>query len=400
MKLALLATFLCLAAALPKVRQVRNLNNPNRLRGEFIVVLHPADTESNNVAYASSVAAKMIGISSKINVIKSFTNLKHPMLYVKTTDEAVMNQLFQLSEVSFIESNLYELMIEQCQSQETTDTLWGLSRVSSVERPSYATATYSYSSSDGRGVRVYVLDTSVRLSHNDFDGRGEFGYNAVGGSNDDNNGHGTHCAGTVLGTLYGVAKGATVVAVKVLSDAGFGSTAGIIDGINFMVGDVALKGVPGVGSMSLGGGANSAMDEAVNDANAAGVPVVVAAGNSNANACNYSPARASGAITVGATTISDGLSSFSNYGTCVDILAPGSNILSAYIGDDDDSATLSGTSMACPHVAGEVAAFLSENPQATPAQVKAHLDSSSTKDAIDLRGTSGTPNYLQYSSCA
>jgi len=400
MKIALVAAFLCLAAALPRVRQVQNLNNPNRVRGEFLVVLHPGVVKADNAEYASAVAAKVTAISSKINVLKSFTNLKHPMLFVKTSDEAVMSQLFKLSEVSFIESNLYERMIEQCKSQDTTDVLWGLSRVGSKEQPEYETATYSYSSEDGNNVRVYVLDTSVRLTHNEFTNRGEMGHNAVGGSDDDNNGHGTHCAGTVLGTQYGVAKGGFVVAVKVLNDGGSGSTAQIVEGINWMIGDVAEKGVRGVASMSLGGFANSAMDQAVNDADEAGIPVVVAAGNSNGDACNYSPARASGAITVGSTDINDRLSSFSNHGTCVDILAPGSNILSAGIGDDDDTDTLSGTSMACPHVAGEVAAFLSENPEATPAEVKQHLDSSSTQDAIDLRGTSGTPNLLQYSSCA
>lgn len=399
MKIALIAAFLCLAAALPNVRQVQNLNNPNRVAGEFLVVLKPAATQAVNVQYAKSVAAKISAISSKINVVKSFTSLKHPMLFVRTSDESVMSQLFQLQEVKFIESNLYEKMINDCGSQQTTNEIWGLSRVGSRAMPDpYSSATYSYTPEDGNSVKVYVLDTSVRTTHNDFGGRAVFGYNAVGDNqNDDRNGHGTHCAGTVAGTLYGVAKQASIVAIKVLNDYGFGSTAGIIEGIEWMVQDVGQG--AGVGSMSLGGGANAAMDQAVNDADAAGVPVVVAAGNSDADACLSSPARAEGAITVGSTDISDGLSSFSNWGTCVSILAPGSNIKSAWIDNDDSTANLSGTSMACPHVAGEVAAIRSANPSLLPAQVKAVLYESATIDAIDLRGTSGTPNVFQYSEC-
>jgi len=190
------------------------------------------------------------------------------------------------------------------------------------------------------------------------------------------------------------------VAVKVLGDNGSGATSGIVAGLDWMVGDVQTRGVRGVGSMSLGGGANTALDSAVNSAVAANVPVVVAAGNSNGNACNYSPARAASAICVGATDNGDNLSSFSNWGTCVDILAPGSSILSASHLSDTGSRTLSGTSMACPHVAGWVATYLAANPNASPSQVMSALQSGASEDYINLRGTSGTPNLLQYSSCA
>ena len=151
--------------------------------------------------------------------------------------------------------------------------------------------------------------------------------------------------------------------------------------------------------MSLGGGANTVLDSAVNSADAANVPVAVSAGNSNNDACNQSPARASGAITVASTDNTDTLSSFSSYGTCVDIMAPGSSILSASHLSNTGERTLSGTSMACPHVAGLVASYLADNPNASSSQVKNYLDSSSTKDAINLRGTTGTPNFLMYSSC-
>jgi subtilisin family serine protease len=312
-----------------------------------------------------------------------------------------MSQLFQLDEVDSIDVDMFQHMIEQCSSQSTGSRLWGLTRVSSRSSPNYGSGTFSYSSSDGSGVRVYIHDTSIRLTHQDFGGRAVFGANFVGGSNADNHGHGTHCAGTATGNEFGVAKAATVVAVKVLGDSGSGATSGIIDGLNWMVGDVQSRGVRGVGSMSLGGGANTALDSAVNSADAANIPVAVSAGNSNADACNQSPARASGAITVAASDINDVLSSFSNYGSCVDIIAPGTSILSASNLSDTGSTTKSGTSMSCPHVAGVIANYLAKNPNASTSQVKSYLDSSTTKNAIDLRGTgSATPNYLMYSSCA
>ena len=403
MKVALFLTFVCLAAALPKARQVNNMNHPDRVPGEFLIVLHPPATKGSNFIYATKVASKIAAISSKITIMNSFTALRAPILHVKTSDESVMSQLFAISEIDSIDVEMVQHMIEQCSSQTTGSRIWGLSRVSSVTMPDYGSATYSYGSTDGQGVYVYVLDTGVRRTHNDFGGRTENGQSFVGSDptdTGDRNGHGTHCSCTVLGTEYGVSKGATVVAVKVLSDLGFGSTTGIVAGINYMVDDVASRGIRGVGSMSLGGGANTAIDSAVNSADAADIPVAVAAGNSNADACNSSPARASGAITVGSTDNTDTLSSFSNWGTCVNILAPGSSILSCGITSDTATDTLSGTSMACPHVAGLIANYLSANPNASSAQVRSYLDSSSSKDQINLRGNDNTPNFLMYSSCA
>lgn len=399
MKIALFAAFLCLAAALPKVRQVENLNNPKRLAGEFLVVLHPTVSKASNFRYTNNVAAKIAAISSKIDIVKMFTSLRSPTLYIKTSDETIMSQLFQLHEVNIVEANVQQHMIEQCSTQSTGSRLWGLSRVSSRQQPSYPGAEYSFDQSGGANVRVYVHDTGIRTTHNDFQGRSEFGANFVGGGNDDVHGHGTHCAGTVMGGEFGVSKAADSVAVKVLGDSGSGSTAGIIEGLNWMVADVAQRGVRGVGSMSLGGGFSSAMNAAVDSADAADVPVVVAAGNSDWDACSFSPASAEGAITVGATDNTDSLSSYSNWGSCVDILAPGSNILSCGNSNDFAEATMSGTSMACPHVAGLVANYLGENPDASSAQVKSYLDSSSTPDVIDLRGTSGTPNLNMYAVC-
>ena len=375
------------------------MDHPDRIPGEFLIVLHRPAGKVSNLVYATDVASKIVRLAPTVTIVNMFTNLMAPILHVKTTEEAAMNQLFQLHEIDSIDVDMYQNMIEQCQSQSTGSRLWGLSRTSSRDQPNYGSATYSYGTNDGAGVRVYIHDTSIRTTHQDFGGRAQFGANFVGGSNADNHGHGTHCAGTADGGEFGVGKYATLVAVKVLGDNGSGATSGIVAGLDWMVADVQSRGVRGVGSMSLGGGANTALDSAVNSADAANIPVAVAAGNSNGNACNYSPARASGAITVGSTDNSDTLSSFSNWGTCVDILAPGSSILSCGISSDTATATMSGTSMACPHVAGAIAIYLADNPNASTSQVKSYLDSSSTKNAINLRGTSGTPNNLLYSVC-
>jgi subtilisin family serine protease len=400
MKVALFLAFVGLALALPSGRQVENLNNPDRVLGEFLIVLHrPANTDTR-FQYATQVASKIVSLAPQITILKIFSNLLTPILYVKTTEDAVMSQLFQLDEVDIVEADVYQNLIQQCSSQSTGSRLWGLSRVSSRSAPNYSTATFSYSSGDGSGVRIYVLDTGTRITHEDFAGRSEWGNNFSNDGNDDRNGHGTHCSGTAMGSQYGVAKGATVVAVKVLGDSGSGQWAWSISGLDWMVGDISNRGVRGLASMSLGGGISSSVDAAVNSAVDAGNPVVVAAGNNNGNACNYSPARAEGAITVAASDNGDNLSSFSNWGTCVDIIAPGSSILSAWWTSDTATNTISGTSMACPHVAGLVANYLSANPNASPAQVKSYIASSTSKDMINLRGTTGTPNYLMYSSCA
>ena len=398
MRLVLFATLVCMAAAVQKMN-VGNMNHPDRVPGEFLIVLHKPAVSSMNVQYASSVAEKIAALSSKITIVNKFTNLMSPIIHIRTSDEAIMSQLSAFDEVSSIDVDMVQNMIQQCSSQNTGSRLWGLSRSSSRSQPDYSSATYSYGNNDGNGVRVYVHDTSIRLSHNDFGGRAVFGANFVGGSNNDNNGHGTHCAGTVGGAEFGVSKSTTLVAVKVLGDSGSGSFSGIIAGLDWMVGDVQSLGVRGVGSMSLGGGRNTALNSAVDSADAANIPVVTSAGNSNNNACNQSPAGADGAITVASTDINDNLSSFSSWGTCVDIMAPGSSILSASHLSDTGSRTLSGTSMACPHVAGLIATYLSENPNASSSQVKSYLASSGTKDAINLRGTSGTPNNLMYSVC-
>ncbi|GAB3853951.1 hypothetical protein GCM10029963_46150 [Micromonospora andamanensis] len=243
----------------------------------------------------------------------------------------------------------------------------------------------------------YVIDTGIRTTHSDFGGRATWGTNTVDSNNTDCNGHGTHVAGTVGGSAYGVAKATRLVAVKVLNCSGSGTNAGVIAGIDWVTAN-AVK--PAVANMSLGGGASTSVDNAVINSINSGITYAVAAGNGNAlgqrqNACNYSPARAAAAITVGATQSNDAAASFSNFGTCVDILAPGVSITSGWHTSDTATNTISGTSMASPHVAGVAALVLSANPSWTPQQVRDYLVNNSTPNVISNVGT-GTPNQLLY----
>ena len=267
---------------------------------------------------------------------------------------------------------------------------WGLDRIDQRNRPLSGTYTYNWT---GSGVRVYVIDTGIRTTHTQFGGRASNVFDAFGGNGQDCNGHGTHVAGTVGGSTYGVAKSALLRGVRVLNCSGSGSTSGVISGVDW----VRVNRInPAVANMSLGGGVSSALDTAVNNLANSGVAIAVAAGNSNANACNSSPARAANAITVGSTTTTDARSSFSNFGTCLDLFAPGSGILSAWFSSDTATATLSGTSMASPHVAGVAALYKQANPSASTTTVRNAIVNNATTNVISNAGT-GSPNRLLYS---
>ena len=268
---------------------------------------------------------------------------------------------------------------------------WGLDRIDQRDLP----LTNSYTDgTEGAGVHAYIIDTGIRRTHAEFTGRMGNGYDAVtsGGTANDCNGHGTHVAGTVGGTTYGVADKAILHAVRVLDCNGSGTNSGVIAGVDWVRAN-AIK--PAVANMSLGGGASSSLDTAVSNSIAAGITYAIAAGNSNANACNYSPARTANAITVGATTNTDNRSSFSNFGTCLDIFAPGSTITSAWSTADTATNTISGTSMASPHVAGAAALVLSSNTTATPQTVRDTLVNSATLNKVINPGT-GSPNRLLF----
>ncbi len=272
---------------------------------------------------------------------------------------------------------------------------WGLDRIDQRDRPLSASYTYTPT---GSGVRAYIIDTGIRASHAQFGGRVVSGFTSIndGRGSSDCNGHGTHVAGTVGGSTYGVAKGVTLVPVRVLDCAGNGTDAGVIAGVDWVTQN-HTAGQPAVANMSLGGGISSALDTAVNNSINDGVTYAVAAGNEySANACNVSPARVANALTVGSTTSTDTKSDFSNIGTCLDLFAPGSSIQSAWYTSDTATNTIDGTSMATPHVAGVAALYLQNNPSATPSAVNNAIVTSATTNRLTGIGT-GSPNRLLFS---
>jgi cerevisin len=286
---------------------------------------------------------------------------------------------------------------------------WGLARISHRDKLSLGSFNkYLYDSEGGEGVTAYVVDTGINIEHDNFDGRAVWGKTIPYNDEDvDGNGHGTHCAGTIGSVTYGVAKKADIVAVKVLRSNGSGSMSDVIKGVEYVANDHIKNGKDrkaSTANMSLGGGNSPTLDLAVNAAVDAGIHFAVAAGNEDQDACNSSPASAANPITVGASTLADDRAYFSNWGKCVDLFAPGLNILSTYIGSKSATAVLSGTSMASPHVCGLLTYFLSLQPDSdsafaegkidiTPAFLKAKLIEYGTKNVLsDI--DANTPNVL------
>jgi len=267
----------------------------------------------------------------------------------------------------------------------------------------YPSSSFTYNAT-ASGVDAYIIDTGILTTHQEFGGRAVGGFSSIGTSTNwtDQNGHGTHVAGTVGGATYGVAKNVNLYAVRVLDGSGSGTTSGVIAGINWAITHHTSR--PAVANMSLGGGASSSLDAAVQSAVNDGIVMCVAAGNNSRNASNYSPARVSAAITVGASgayptlgTNYDAYASYSNYGSIVDLFAPGSYITSAWYLSTTATNTISGTSMATPHVTGVAALYKSNNPAASPAAVEAALKSASTKGKITGLPT-GTANNLLFTN--
>ncbi len=361
--------------------EIRSADAAEKVPNSYVVRLKDTHAAvSATEATANAVAARNGGGVDRVfgSALRGFT--------VKLSERQA-RRLAADPAVEYVEQD----QVFRADTTQSNPPSWGLDRIDQASLP--LSSTYNYTST-GSGVNVYVIDTGVRISHSTFGGRARNGYDFV--DNDavaqDGNGHGTHVAGTIAGSTYGVAKAATVYGVRVLDDAGSGTTAGVVAGIDWVTAN-AVK--PAVANMSLGGGASTAIDSAVNRSIAAGVTYAVAAGNSNANASNYSPARVAAAITVGATTSTDARASYSNYGSVLDIFAPGSSITSSWSTGDTATNTISGTSMATPHVAGVIARYLQNNTSATPAQVSSALTSGATTGKVTSAG-SGSPNRLLY----
>ncbi|RSN62994.1 peptidase S8 [Amycolatopsis sp. WAC 04182] len=289
--------------------------------------------------------------------------------------------------VAFVEQN----KVLRAEATQTNPPSWGLDRIDQRNLPLDNKYTYPATASN---VNVYVLDTGIRATHSDFGGRVKQGYDFVDNDTnaDDGYGHGTHVAGTIAGAKYGVAKGASLYPVRVLGSDGSGTTAGVISGVDWITKN-AKK--PAVANASLGGGASTALDTAVRNSIKAGITWTIAAGNSNVNAANTSPARVTEALTVAAADRTDRRASFSNYGSVVDLFAPGVSITSAWKDNDTATYTGNGTSFAAPHVAGAAALYLSSHTGATAAQVAQALISASTPGKVTNPGT-GSPNRTLY----
>ncbi|GAA4677683.1 S8 family peptidase [Phytohabitans rumicis] len=364
---------------------VRNAGGETAVAGSYIVVFKNSSVTRDGVDKASrDLAARHAG-----TVARTYRAALRGFEIKASAKRAA--QIAADPAVAYVEQN-HTVRIQDTQNNPPS---WGLDRIDQRNLPLSSSYTYP---STAPTVRAYIIDTGIRFSHNDFGGRATSGFDAVdGGAADDCNGHGTHVAGTVGGTSYGVAKGVQLVGVRVLDCSGGGTTAGVAAGVDWVTAN-AVK--PAVANMSLGGGANTTLDTAVRNSINSGVTYGIAAGNGNAlgvrqNACNYSPARVTEGITVGATQSNDAAASFSNFGTCVDILAPGVSITSAWYNSNTATNTISGTSMATPHVVGAAALVLAANPSWTPAQVQTYLINNSTPNVATNIGT-GTPNRLLY----
>src|SRR5688572_14117746 len=364
-------------------RQDKLHRKANKIANQYIVVLDDAVVgERGAYSIAPYIAEDMASRhGGKVGHI-----YKHALNgFSVQMSEAEAEALSQDFRVKFVEE---DGVMEAIATQ--TNPPWGLDRIDQRNRPLSASYTYNWT---GSGVRVYVIDTGIRTTHAQFGTRASNVFDAFGGSGADCNGHGTHVSGTVGGSTYGVAKSALLRGVRVLNCSGSGSTSGVIAGVDWVRNNRIN---PAVANMSLGGGASTALDSAVNNLSNSGVAIVVAAGNSNTNACNSSPARAVNAITVGSTTSTDARSSFSNFGTCLDLFAPGSSILSAWYTSNTATATLSGTSMASPHVAGVAALYKQANPSASAATIRNAIVNNATANVVTNAGT-GSPNRLLYS---
>jgi len=347
--------------------------------GQYIVVFndHVADPGRRANEIAIEKQGRALVQHRYSGVLKGFS--------AQLTDDAVA-ELRNDRDVAYIEQDQVVSL-----SATQTNATWGIDRIDQRNRPLSGTYTYNTTASN---VYVYIIDTGIRTAHTQFGGRALAVYDAFGGNGQDCNGHGTHVAGTVGGSTYGVAKGARLRAVRVLNCSGSGTWSGIIAGMDWVRNNRIN---PAVANMSLGGGFSSSVNTAANNLANSGVFVAVASGNSNANACNFSPASASAVTSVNASTSTDAKASFSNYGSCTHLYAPGASITSAWSTSNTATRTISGTSMASPHVAGVAALYKATFGNASASTIRSWLINNSTTGVIS-GNPSGTANRLLYKS--
>jgi subtilisin family serine protease len=361
---------------------ILGLGGPDAVPGRYIVVMKDNGLSAQAISGQAGTLAGRYGgsVDATFTVIPGFS---------ARMSETAAKRLAADPKVAYVQTD----MIMSIDATQSPTPSWGLDRIDQRNLPLNNSYTYPTTAS---GVTAYIIDTGVLTTHNDFGGRASSGIDAVDedGNATDCHGHGTHVAGTVGGTSFGVAKGVSIVAVRVLNCAGSGTTTDIVQGINFVTAQ-HVAGDRDVANMSLGGGVNTALDNAVAASISDGTTYAIAAGNSNIDACNFSPARTPAAITLGATQSNDARASFSNFGTCLDLFAPGVSITSAWIGSNTATNTISGTSMASPHACGVAAIILAQNPSFTPQQVRDRMVTDSTPNVVTSPGT-GSPNRLLF----
>lgn len=392
--LTLFSSLVAVAVSGSAIRLAPIYSDGDTIADEFIVTLRQPESgfSSNDGDYSSYIDGHIDRAFGPSFGAREFE--KFHLSYASQFSEAEIETLRNMPEVDYIEQNQKFYPVD---TQENAP--WGLDRIAHRDLP--LEHAYTYVHSAGEGVDVYVIDTGINIEHEDFEGRAVWGFTAPKNDGDvDGNGHGTHVASTIGGKNYGVAKKVNLIAVKVLSSRGYGSTVDVIKGIDYASKShsekAAKKSTKSVANMSLGGGKSNAIEAAVERAITSGVAFGVAAGNENADACKSSPAGAPSPITVGATDRNDKRSYFSNYGTCVDIFAPGSDITAAWIGGKTAIRTISGTSMATPHVVGAMALAMSEN-DFSPAELKQYLLDQATPDHIE-NVRKGSPNLLLFTN--
>jgi subtilisin family serine protease len=352
--------------------------NGDLIPGQFIVVFND-DVDAPSVAAGLARTYGADVLHQYTAVLKGFAARLSPM---------AVEALRRNPNVAYIEPDRV-VTLETTQNMDANGDPWGLDRIDQRALPLSRTYTYT---TTGSGVRVYIIDTGISTSHSQFGGRASNVYDAFGGNGSDCHGHGTHVAGTVGASTWGVAKASLPRGVRVLNCSGSGSTSGIIAGLDW----VRVNHIkPAVANMSLGGGFSSSLNTATTNLWNAGVFVAVAAGNSNADACNASPASASGAFTTASSTRTDAKSSFSNWGSCVEAYAPGSSIKSTWLNGGTN--TISGTSMASPHVAGVAALYKSNFGDGSSSTIRTWIINNATTGVI-TGNPSGTPNRLLYKS--